>query len=327
MASSKLLLSILQTEYETPAVGEWVTSRQADVEDGMEARHTTSGGARSAVVAYWNDGSDEPLIVDNDDDPGEALAGGLHNSLPTSEFASAPTESIDASGPWYDVEEGRYIEELAPGLRSHEQQRAFCSRTSPTPDPPSIIPATARSDPPARCRQTGIGFGRATIGVIIGPHAYLPKSSLGRGTQDEIQSQERSETTGSRPEELRDACRCGTPAQGLEWEQRETRVAIESLGWRELGEEALMEEVGGVEIRQQGELAGWPAVGDQQNKSEVDNTDDSMDKEATKALPATQLEIDKHRIRLRGIRTQQLPGRQTKTTQYRVIWGEHPKQV
>jgi hypothetical protein len=41
MASSKLLLSILQTEYETPAVGEWVTSRQSDMKDGTEARHTT----------------------------------------------------------------------------------------------------------------------------------------------------------------------------------------------------------------------------------------------------------------------------------------------
>jgi hypothetical protein len=51
--SSKLLLSILQTEYETPAVGEWVTSRQADVKDGIEERYTTSGGARSTVVAYW----------------------------------------------------------------------------------------------------------------------------------------------------------------------------------------------------------------------------------------------------------------------------------
>jgi len=38
MASSKLLLSILRTEYETPAVGDWVTSRQADVEDGAETR-------------------------------------------------------------------------------------------------------------------------------------------------------------------------------------------------------------------------------------------------------------------------------------------------
>ena len=104
----------------------------------------------------------------------------------------------------------------------------------------------------------------------------------------------------------------------------ETRVAVQSLGRRELGEEALMEEAGGVEIRQQGELAWWPAVGDQPNQAEVDDTDDPMDKEATEALLATQLEIDKHRFRLRGIRTQQLPGRQTKTTQYRVAWGEHP---
>ena len=85
-----------------------------------------------------------------------------------------------------------------------------------------------------------------------------------------------------------------------------------------------MEEAGGVEIRQQGEFAGWPAVGDQQNQAGVDDTDDSMDKEATETLPATQLEIDKHRFRLRGIRTQQPPGRQTKTTQYRLVWGEHP---
>ena len=65
-------------------------------------------------------------------------------------------------------------------------------------------------------------------------------------------------------------------------------------------------------------------MGDQQNHAEVRDRDDPMYKEATKALPATQLEIDKHRFRLRGIRTQQLPGRQTKTTQYRVVWGQHP---
>jgi len=52
MAASKLLLSIIRTEYETPALGEWVTSRQANVEDGGEADHTTLEGARSAVVAY-----------------------------------------------------------------------------------------------------------------------------------------------------------------------------------------------------------------------------------------------------------------------------------
>jgi Ni/Co efflux regulator RcnB len=96
-------------------------------------------------------------------------------------------------------------------------------------------------------------------------------------------------------------------------------VAVESLGGRELGEEA-----GGVETRQQGELAGRIALGDQQNQAEVDDTDDPMDKEATEALPAMQLEIDNHHFRLRGIRTQQLARRQTKTTQYRVVWGEHP---
>lgn len=41
-------------------------------------------------------------------------------------------------------------------------------------------------------------------------------------------------------------------------------MAVESLGRRELGEEALMEEAGGVEIRQQGELARRQALGDQQ---------------------------------------------------------------
>jgi len=41
----KLPLSILWTEYETPAVGERVTSRQANVEDSTEARHTTLEGA------------------------------------------------------------------------------------------------------------------------------------------------------------------------------------------------------------------------------------------------------------------------------------------
>jgi hypothetical protein len=57
MAASKLLLSILWTEYETLALGEWVTSRRDDVEDYEEADHTTSEGAQSVVVAYWKEGS------------------------------------------------------------------------------------------------------------------------------------------------------------------------------------------------------------------------------------------------------------------------------
>ena len=108
--------------------------------------------------------------------------------------------------------------------------------------------------------------------------------------QDEIQSRERSEATGSRPEELQEVSRHGT-AQGLEeWEHRESEVVM------------VVEEL------------GQPAVGDQQDLVEVE--------EATEALPATQPEIpkiDEHRFRLRGVRVRQLPGRQTKTTQYRVV--------
>ena len=89
-------------------------------------------------------------------------------------------------------------------------------RHKPNPRPSPNPPTTGRSDQPARCRHyhsehvsgscalllklsdsgndgwteenmaelegTGVGFGRATSGVIIGPHTYLPKSSLGRGT-------------------------------------------------------------------------------------------------------------------------------------------------
>lgn len=42
MAASQPLLSIPRTEHETPALGEWITNRQADVDDCEDAGHTTS---------------------------------------------------------------------------------------------------------------------------------------------------------------------------------------------------------------------------------------------------------------------------------------------
>lgn len=66
-----------------------------------------------------------------------------------------------------------------------------------------------------------------------------------------------------------------------------------------------------------------PALSDHQNQVQVDDTDDPMDKMATEALPATQLKIDYNRFRLREIRIQQLSERQTKTTQYQIVWGKH----
>jgi hypothetical protein len=85
--------------------------------------------------------TDQLVILDNDDDLDDADTGGeaegassdintehierdasLHDPFATSELALAPTEPIDASGPWYDVEEDRYIEEPpAPGLGPYEQ--------------------------------------------------------------------------------------------------------------------------------------------------------------------------------------------------------------
>jgi hypothetical protein len=59
MALSQLLLSILRTEYETPAVGEWVISRQANVDGWIEADHTTSEGARFTAIIYWKDRSND----------------------------------------------------------------------------------------------------------------------------------------------------------------------------------------------------------------------------------------------------------------------------
>ena len=87
---------------------------------------------------------------------------------------------------------------------------------------------------------------------------------------DETQSRERTETTGSRLEELQDTSRHGT-AQGLEErELQETEVVVEG---------------GAVAMQQQKEL-GHPAVGDQQDLIEVVDADDPEDKEATEALPA-----------------------------------------
>jgi hypothetical protein len=57
MIASKLLLSILWTEYETPALGERVISWWANVDGYTEAGYTTLERARSVIIIYWKGGS------------------------------------------------------------------------------------------------------------------------------------------------------------------------------------------------------------------------------------------------------------------------------
>ncbi|KAE8440871.1 hypothetical protein EG329_006358 [Mollisiaceae sp. DMI_Dod_QoI] len=309
---------------------------------GLQVDRTQPG-----LGGHQGDSRDQPVILD-DDDSDKAGAGdeaeGASGDVDTNSLASGPTKSIGASGPWYDVEEGCYIEEPAPGLGPCEQQRVL---STPAQAQPKTFP---RSSTPLQDQTNQQGVGSITRSTSVesavhtlpkpsdsgddgwtddsmaelekelelalaeqgnSPSASAPTPSRPRSVeapQDEIQSRERTETTGSRPEELQDASRHGT-AQGLEeWERQETEMVAEGGG-------VAMQEQEQEELAAQKEELWQPLVGDQQDLVEVVDTDDLEDKEATEALPATQPEIDEHRFRLRGIRTQLLSGRQIATTQ------------
>jgi hypothetical protein len=90
------------------------------------------------------------------------LDASLYKSLLTSELALAPIESIDISGPWYDVEEGRYVKETTPGLGSHEQHS---------------VPSPAQAQPlQDQTHQQGVGSITRNTSVESALHS-LPKSS------------------------------------------------------------------------------------------------------------------------------------------------------
>ena len=58
-----------------------------------------------------------------------------YNTFTTSELASGPAKSIDTSGPWYDVEGGRYIEWPC------EQQGV---PSAPAQDQPQTVPQSSK---------------------------------------------------------------------------------------------------------------------------------------------------------------------------------------
>lgn len=276
----------------------------------------------------------------------------LHNTFATSELASVPTKFMNASSP--DIEKGYYIRKLALRLESCEQHAVPSASAQTQPQ------TLSQSFKPLQDQINQQGISRITwsMSVKSALHSLLKLSDSGddewtdenmaelkkelgltlkeqqvksslvgtsifssscsvEASQNETQSWDRTETTSSRSEELQDTSWHDT-AQGLEeWKQQKTEVVMKG---------------GAIAMQQQKELAAQkkelehPAVGDQQDLVEVVDANDPEDKEATEALPAAQpkiFEINEHCFQLRGVRARQLAERQTKTTQYRVVWGEY----
>jgi hypothetical protein len=250
----------------------------------------------------------------------------LHNTFVTSELALEQGKSIDASDPWCGGGDSCYINEHdVPSVSGQDQTQILSQTSTPLQDQinqQDIDDITqnmsAGSDSPLRPSNNGddgwtensmvelerelrlaLEEEQVESSLASAPTSPSPRSI--EAPQDGIQSRERSEVAGSTSEALQEVSRHSTSRGLEEWEHRGNEVVV-------------VEEL------------GQPAVGDQQALVEVADADELKDKEAIEPLPATQsefLEIDEYRFRLRGVRVRQLPGRQTKTTQYRVVWGEH----
>lgn len=258
------------------------------------------------------DSPGRPMIVDDDEsddagvrDKAEGASGDVdigrvrqdaspHNTLTTSELACESAESIDTSGPWWDVEDRCWICEPDLRLASCEQQPF-----APTQDEPKILPQPP-SPPQDPINQQDINTLNHTMSLEATPRS-LPKPS------------------GDGDDEWTQDSMAGLEKEGvlvLVEQVESSSRSVPNSPHPPRSVEALKELAGQLEefVR--------PAVGEHQDLAEVDDADDPENKEATETLPATQLEINEHRFRLRGIRDQKLAGR--KTTQYRVVWGEHP---
>ncbi|TVY83406.1 hypothetical protein LSUE1_G002963 [Lachnellula suecica] len=284
------------------------------------------------------DSPDQPVILDDDEldeadtgDEAEDVASdvetvcverdtSLYNTFATSVLDSEPHSVLSASG---QAQAPTFPQSSWP-LQDQTKQQGVddITRSTPVEFPLHFLPKPSSSgddgwtdDNMAELEEElGLALEEQQVESLSANTPTRPRSV--EAPQDEIQSRERSETTGTRPDELQDTSQCGT-AQGLEeWGQKETEVVVE-------GRVVAMQQQ--EEFAVQKEELGQPAVGDQQGLVKVTDTDDPEDKETTEALPAAQTkipEIDKHRFRLRGIRTQPLAGRQITTKEYRIVWGD-----
>lgn len=227
------------------------------------------------------------------------------STLKTSNRASKPPRtSADTSGPWYDVEEEHYVDWPAPefGPRTpqvvSDQIKTF---------PALSIPLQDQSDEQCVCDITASSFEELgahssnqkpndsnngwtedqaaeleyeltlALGEQGNPSSTRapssPRSRLAVALQDDTTTQECTEITISGREELQEASRYGTPAQGLEeWAQQETQVAGETLAQRDPQEEELVVDGGEVDMQQQEEVRGKWLVEEGHNSNESART-------------------------------------------------------
>ncbi|KAG0645128.1 hypothetical protein D0Z07_9189 [Hyphodiscus hymeniophilus] len=313
-----------------------------------------------------DDSPDQPMILDGDEpyeagtrDEAEDASGDVdpgnieqdansQDSLASAELASTATKS---NGPWYNAEEGCWIDEPALGLGSAEQGVPFAPAqgrpqtlsqpSSPLQDPineqdignitrttsaesaPHFLPELSAHGDDGWTEDCMAELEREVRLALVGHMQSSttraptpPRSRSVEASQDGIQSRDRG-TAGGRSDEPREASRPRTAAQAPKELDRlvEAPGRSEPRQWELVGEaegDAMQQQE--EELERQKEELVEPAVGDQQYLVVTNEKDDPKDKEVTEALLAAQLEFNKHRFRLRGIRTRRpLTGRHTKT--------------
>jgi hypothetical protein len=222
-------------------------------------------------VILTDDESDE----ESTDDEAEGAPSTIETVRVSSGATSGRVKPPDASGAWYDIEEGRFVEEPVSSLPSCEQESTTSAIAQ---DQLQIVSASQSLE--VQSKQGAIAHFTRALSVGVRSHCLSQSSHTGDGewTENKVVELERevdlgSENCSSRLEESAYGSRQGTPTPALEeWEPQE---------------EELAEEVEVIEPLQQDD----ESPKQMEDLVSVEGTDDADEREATGSLPATQLGI------------------------------------
>jgi hypothetical protein len=153
------------------------------------------------------------------------------STLKTSDLVSRPTKPVDTSGPWFDVEEGRFIDEpelssIFPPVSKPLPDHSYKCVSNITAEPPSSLTSlldgnNGWTDDSVAELEAGVELALSEeVNSLLTSASSSPRHSVDP-SQDDINSQEYTETASVRPEELRGA---SLHAIGFErWEQQRTK--------------------------------------------------------------------------------------------------------